>query len=329
MTVFDRVPLPDWPRGGLSLPELEAAVGSWVSSPAIRNLAEASGWAWPQASAARDLIGQLVVRSADWDFRGQRERNFIPGTPAEVSGRIVPDGLVRDAAEALGLVHADPLPDRQFTHLTVLSGLVGACVNRTHRAADLTRAGAGGQVAVLGARRPLGGNEPERARDLGFGDLTDEAEAILAATRQSFGLAAPPISDVPPVPPEGPNAARARYRWPEERIDVVIVPSSDPPARRANTADQLRYWADLAGIGSGHDVLLVTTQIYVPFQHLDAVRVLGLERGCGVYSCGVDAKSSLLPAKEFGGRDYLQEVRSAIRAAAALLAAAERGPGGG
>jgi hypothetical protein len=116
------------------------------------------------------------------------------------------------------------------------------------------------------------------------------------------------------------QAAWARYRWSD--VEVVIVPSSVPAKRRANTPDVLRYWAGLADLGSGDDVLLITTQIYVPFQHMEAVRVLGLERGCGVYSCGVDAASSLLPGKTFGGRNYLQEIRSALLSAPVLLRAA-------
>ena len=154
----------------------------------------------------------------------------------------------------------------------------------------------------------------------------------MAATRRAFGLDDPansetsepagawPRGELKPEQKQRLHAAWAIHRWPT--VEVVIAPSGDPAERRANTADQLRYWADLAGIDSRHDVLLVTTQIYVPYQHMDALRVLGLERGCGVYSCGVDAASSLLPAKAFGGREYLQEIRSALRAAATLLRAA-------
>jgi len=56
-----------------------------------------------------------------------------------------------------------------------------------------------------------------------------------------------------------------------------------------------------------------------------AIRVPGLERGCGVYSCGVAAASSLLPPRAFAGRDYLQEIRAAIHAAQQLLQAAQAG----
>jgi hypothetical protein len=88
-------------------------------------------------------------------------------------------------------------------------------------------------------------------------------------------------------------------------VEVVIAASDMPEDRRAKTGDQLQYRADLAGIGHEHDVLILTTQIYVPYQHLVATRGLGLERGCAVYSCGVDTASWLLPVRDLGGRDYL------------------------
>jgi hypothetical protein len=106
-------------------------------------------------------------------------------------------------------------------------------------------------------------------------------------------------------------------------VEVVIAPSEMPQERRAKTGDQLRYWADLAGLGHEDDILIVTTQIYVPYQHLVATRVLGLERGCTVHSCGVDADSSFMPIADFGGRDYLQEIRAALRAALALVQRAQ------
>jgi hypothetical protein len=46
----------------------------------------------------------------------------------------------------------------------------------------------------------------------------------------------------------------------------------------------------------GAIALLLTTQIYVPYQQFGGLEVLGIERGCSVYCCGVDAASSYLPA---------------------------------
>lgn len=323
---FEPVALPAGERSAYDAVAIDAALRGWVTAPPLRVLAGASGWEWPAETDTLALLDRLAELSADWDFRKSRERNLIEGTPAEVNGRQIPDDLVIAAARALGLVDATPVAGRTFSHLAVLSGLTRACVNRTHFAAELMRDGLkAGSVAVLSAHRKLGGAEPEQARDMGFGELNDEADVIVAATRRAFGLDEPVAAEEPkPTPdpdtPEEFHAAWARYRWPS--VEVVIVPSSAPADRRANTADQLRYWADLAGVGGDDDVLVVTTQIYVPYQHMDAVRVLGLERGCGVYSCGVDAASSLLPARAFGGRDYLQEIRSALCSAPVLLRAA-------
>ena len=327
---FDPVPLPAGESGGYEPAAVDEALRGWATSQPVQALADASGWDWPAQKDTLALLVRLADLSADWDFRKNRERNFIEGAPAEVNGREVPDDLVIAAARALGLVDAVAVTGRKFSHLVVLSGLVSACVNRTHRAAELIRGGlAAGVVVVLGAHRALGGAEPRQAMDAGLGELTDEAEVIVAATQKAFGLGAPLATrkSQPPVDPGQPatfHAGWAHYQWPS--VEVVIAPSGDPDRRRANTADQLMHWADMAGIGSEHDVLILTTQIYVPYQHMETVRVLGLERGCGVYSCGVDVANSLMPrATPFGGRDYLQEIRSALRAAPALLRAAREG----
>ena len=325
---FDPVPLPAGESGARGPGAVDEALRGWATSEPVRALVGASGWAWPAETDTLSLLERLADLSADWDYRKSRERNFIEGAPAEVNGLVIPNELVIAAARALGLVDAVTITGRKFSHLVVLSGLVSACVNRTHRAAELVRGGlAADAVVVLGAHRALGGSEPRQAENAGLGNDTDEAEVIVAATQKIFGLGAPRASreSQPPADPADLpafHAASAHYQWPS--VQVVIAPSAEPESRRANTADQLRYWADLAGVGSEHGVLILTTQIYVPYQHMEAVRVLGLERGCSVYSCGVDAATSLLPrAAPFGGRDYLQEIRSALRAAPALLRAAQ------
>lgn len=338
---FEPVPLPSLPPGELTCERLDPVLREWASSPPLRALAEASGWEWPSCPDTAELLTRLTDLSgggddpsSGWDFRarlGGKERNFIETAPAEVNGRIIPEDLIKAAAQALGLVEATPVPAEQFTALVVLSGLVRACVNRTRHAADLLRNGLQADTAVvLGGHRQLGGQEPAQAKELGLGEVFDEAEVVVAATRQAFSLApAEKVQSAAHLPAwdDALWAASARYRWPG--VEIVIAPSSEPSARRVNTQDQLRHWGGLAEIGHTDRVLLLTTQIYVPFQQLVGLRVLGLERNCRVYCCGVDAASSFLPGKTFSGRSYLQEIRSALRAAAALMKAARDTEGAG
>jgi hypothetical protein len=329
---FESVPLPVLAPGQLTVARLGPVLRDWVSSAPVRALAEASGWDWPIAPDPRELVLRLAALSADWDFRGRDggvERNFIGTEPADVNGRVVPEELIVSAARALGLVSVIPVPPERFTSLVVLSGLVRACVNRTRYARTLLDEGVrAGSVTVLGGHRELRGDELVLAKEQGFGDAFDEAEVVLAATRQAFGLGQPEECET-----AGPSRtdwddelwlARARYRWPG--VQVLIVPAGEP-GRRVNTADQLRYWADQSGIGHDDHVLLLTTQIYVPFQQLSAMQMLGIERGCAIRCCGVDGQHSFLPGASFTGRSYLQEIRSALLAAARLMTAVREAEG--
>lgn len=330
---FVPVPLPSPPPGGLSAAWLEPALREWASSPPLRSLADASGWAWPEETGTAALLSRLAELSGDWDFRARRERNFIESDPAEVNDRVLADDLVVPAARALGLVDAMPAPAERFSAVVVLSGLVSAFVNRTRRTVELLAEGLDTRsVVVFGGHRGLGGKELEQSRELRFGELFDEADVALAATRAAFGFGDPVLAER-----SGPRStvwdnrlwtASGRYQWPSDGqvpgVEVLIVPSADPGTRRVNTADQFKYWAESAGIGTKDRVLLVTTQIYVPFQQFDALRVLGLERGCAVSCCGVDVHTAVQPMKDFGGRSYLQEIRSALRAASSLMTAAQQ-----
>jgi hypothetical protein len=318
-------------RGGYLPEQLDQALRTWVTSPPLRTLAAASSWDWPaDETTTLGLLQRLARLSADWDFRNNRERRFIEPRPAIVNGQQLSDSLVIDAARDLGLVEPAPVTGREPSHLIVLSGQAWACVSRTRYAAELLRSGLRpGAIIVLGAHRKLDDEESAQAEEAGLGYLTDEAEVILAATRQAFRLG-PPLSAEEPQPapdPEQPavfHAACARYQWPS--VEVVIAPSDTPAVRRAKTGDQLHYWADLAGPDQQHDVLIVTTPINVPYQHLVAARILGLGRGCAVYSCGADGGSPPLSGRPLAGRDYLQEIRAALRAGVRLLGQAHGTP---
>jgi hypothetical protein len=245
---------------------------------------------------------------------------------AEVNGHAISEDLIASAAQALGLVSAMPVPLEEFSALVVLSGLVRACVNRTRYAAYLVKNGVPARsVTVLSGHRQLSQPEQVQAAQLGLGEQFDEADVVLATTRQAFDLSEPQqLYESMPHPEAWDDAlwsACAQYTWPD--VQVLIAPSAAPD-RRVNTVDQLRHWARETHISRDDRVLLLTTQIYVPYQQFGALQVLGIEYGCSVYCCGVDAASSYLPAAPFTGRSYLQEIRSALCAADRLLTAAQQ-----
>jgi hypothetical protein len=319
--------------------DLVGALDRWARSDAMQRLAAASGWTWPEGPTDT-VVDELARRSADWNFRQKvadgGERHALTSIRAEIGGKVVGEELVRSAAAELGLAGGRPITGG-FTHVVVLGGMVRACLNRTREAARRRDELGVERVVVLTAHRPLAGAEPADAEGLGWGPLALESEAAVAAAVAVFGLAEAP-DDVTErwwdgddgELPEGVepdewrrrrSSAEHRWRTPGLDVEVVVAPSREPATRRTNTADQLVFWAERAGIGDADRLLLVTTDHYVPAQHFDAIRVLGLPFGCGVETCGVE----WVPTGPYQGAAYLQEVRSALLAASRLLAAVAPG----
>jgi hypothetical protein len=321
-------------------------VARWITSAPLRDLVAAFGGRWPGGDSPSLLAWLDAFSAANWDFRAGAER------PDAREPDLDPDvaALVEASAAALGMVDAKPPPRRAYRHLIVLGGLAHACLRRTVYAAHLLHRGTVADgVGVLGSLRPL--TPAERALPAVNGCHT-EADVLDLAVRRAFavgagdvlglagtlGVATDPLAAGIASAVEGATAASGRAigdasaaegaGWSSDGavrtyrpavgppVTVVAAPSSEPGVRRAHTADTQRFWARHAALSRGDRVLVVTAPIYVPFQHCDAVRTLGLPYGCAVDTIGVDprlADDLALPEPTLTPGRYLQEIRSAIR----------------
>ena len=142
--------------------------------------------------------------------------------------------------------------------------------------------------------------------------LTVEAEAMAAGMARSFGIA--DTGWVSGISPSGAEWRTLRYRSGPHDVAAVAAPPQDPP-QRANTGDGFVGWADLIHRPQpGESILVVTTDLFVPFQHADAVRCLGLPYSCGIDTVGLNAAAYANWLHQNTRTTLLQEVRSAILA---------------
>jgi hypothetical protein len=277
-------------------------VARWITSAPLRDLVAAFGGRWPGGDSPTLLAWLDAFAAANWDFRAGAERPDArePDLDPEIAA------LVEASAAELGMVDAKPPPRRDYRHLVVLGGLAHACLRRTAYAAHLLHRGTvAADVGVLGSLRPL--TPAEKALPAVNG-CTTEVDVLDLAVRRAFAVDRPTAAD-PAVRTYRPAAGPP--------VTVLAAPSSDPAVRRAHTADTQRFWARHATLSRGDRVLVVTAPIYVPFQHCDAVRTLGLPYGCTVDTVGVDPRLAgdlALPEPTLTPGRYLQEIRSAIRA---------------
>ncbi len=323
MPNHDPVPLPHY--DGADPTSVIAGIETWTASKPMRELLDEFGGEAPDGVAARlDYLDAFSARH--WDFRAGRERYE---TDAE---RLDPvkERTVVEAATALGLGGVTVPPRGRYTHLLVLGGLVSSCLFRTRFAAELLAEGtAAERVTGVGGFRPLGAADARLAELAGYTGGEYEVDAMEEGLRRAFGLTGAPAVEREGDPAADPGRAWkvAAYTAGPLAVQAVAAPSSDPDRRRADTVDTCRFWADhVAELAPGDSVLVVTSALFVPFQHCDAVAHLGLPYGAAVDTVGVDTGS--LPEahfrREYTSSGYLQEIRSAIRSMRRLHEAALR-----
>lgn len=306
MTHFPIVRLPVWPAGGVAADALVKDISDWVGSEALTALVDAFDGRIPPADTATQLA-YLDDFSLVWDGRAGGERLTARYTAHDNRTR----ELVDAAAPALGLAGRQRPATENYDHVLVLGGGLVTGRARARFAADLLAGGvAAATVTGLGSLRALpatAGNQ-----EMGPGEHT-EGDAMLVAVREAF-------------PPEGAVAERQGVTADDNRWWVRTYPTGGPtvsvlaapptrPGQRANTADTLLGWADLVTRPRPTDrVLVVTTDLYVPFQHADAITVLGLTHRCGVETVGFSTRdASVWPKGPAKTGELLQELRSAIR----------------
>jgi hypothetical protein len=312
MSGFAPVPLPAC-EANFQPDEVGDGIEAWVSADAIRALVGRFGGALPTTDVGSLLTWLDAFSGAHWDFRkkaagAERDQVTAPELDAATTR------LVTDAATALQMVEPRMPVHREYDHLLVLGGLGRACLQRTQYAAQLIDQGlvAVPELAALGSFRPLTAAEKELPGLAGSGY---EVDAMDAGVRAAFHLDGSGQLESSEGPLDHSSWSVRTYQSPAGvEVHVLAAPSSEPATRRANTPDTYEFWAQQIKLRATDRILVVTSPIYVPFQHADALRMLALRYGCGIETVGFDpGRVSVPPAPGATNPDrYLQEIRSAI-----------------
>ncbi len=317
MTItFAPVALPNRVGSEGSSASIADGITAWIDSEAmLALLAEFGQEPLPRGSLGERLAALEAVSAQCWDYRKGLERHQAKGGcfSSERTARI------EAAATALGLMGRRAPACENYDHILVLGGGVRTMVARADLAAALVRQGVSATtIAGLGSVRPLE-NQVQVVHELGLPECPTEGDAVEVGLRRAFGLGQPSSRRSGTSDTGQPWWVRS-YEDTQPLVHVLAAPSTRH-GMRANTGDTLIGWAELVEPNpQGARLLLVTTDIFVPFQHCDAVRLLTLQHKCYVDTVGVDTKSNpWVSAPETF--QILQEVRSAVRSMLTLYSA--------
>lgn len=313
---------------------IRAKIRAWVTSPWLVDLVAMFDGTMTSQKGLDDLLRDLYIFSDRWDFRRMARERGVPADDELHQGQgaarwlTEATGLTKEAedrilqnAKHLGLVHEIEPSQSSYDCIIVLGGARLSCKLRPLRAAEVMRAGVtASTVALLGAARPVPSSE-RNATDTYAPNAVDEFDLIVAGGQQVLGFDAKTFEEERYVHPSNSNLSWIirRFKTCFEGRSLLVVavsaPSSDPDRRRANSADTLMFFLDRENVSRNGRLLLITSQIYVPYVQLEALRTVALSRKLFVETIGFPGDRMPELQGLCNANHYLQEIRSAIQAA--------------
>lgn len=276
--------------------------------------------------------------SNNWDFRRMARERAEAAIPASQDAggssrwEISESGLNSDAesrvltlCDQLGLVSNVPPARSHVDYLIALGGARLSNLLRPQYAAELIEKSLihPAEIVLLGGSRPVMDTERDATDTYAPGAET-EFDLLTMGAATAFNFDASAHEEESHRDAANSNATWRIWRFAPEHsglglpVTAIEAPSLEPEARRANTADSYAFFADR--LAPEHaSCLLVTSQIYVPYQHLEGVRSLALPFSLELETVGFPTDWHAELQGMQSPVNYLQETRSTILAARRLF----------
>lgn len=313
------------PLGEERVQHIYESIDQWLRSSALSTLVKSFGSEIPSHLTTIDLGAWLLDFSERWDFRKLQQEATAKDTGEGARWLLTDSSLtkaqhdiIKEAARELGLIGRE-IPDKNaYDFLWVLGGARLSCLLRPRLAAHLITKDAlhCSTIALLASARPVSSTERD-ATDTYAPEAKTEFDLLNRGAEIEFDIASS-------FTEERHDATQPNKSWIIRRYDKVgnlppilsmSAPSSEPDTRRANSADTYNFFFDHVQVPSGSSFLLVTSQIYVPYQQLEALRTVALKHNVVIETVGfpLEWRGNLQGMTSLS--HYLQEIRSTIQSA--------------
>lgn len=317
--------------GDSAITETHQTIRSWIESAPFQKAIAAFGWADDASLLLADRVDRLVSLSDEWDFRKRTAQVEVTAAHSESTrwtsqhSLLAPEqaAIATSAGNELGLASASHPQLASYDAVLVLGGARLSCLLRTEWAASVVSSGVrAGEFVLLASERPVGASERD-ATDTYAPSADTEFDLFVSAASKVFGVDAQSFEGQREEA-SNPNLSWEIREYPVADLPRVIVmsaPSSDPQHRRSNSADTYKFYIDRYHLSVGAKLLLVTSPIYVPYQQLEAIRVLTVPMGVRVETIGFPPEWHAELQGMQGPQHYLQEMRSFLQSSQRFLAA--------
>jgi hypothetical protein len=323
------------PLEGDRVHHIYETLDEWLRSSALATLVKSFGSEIPSHLATIDLGAWLLDFSERWDFRklqqgavakdtGEGSRWLITNSSLTESQRDV----IKEAARELGLIGIEIPRKNSYDFVWVLGGARLSCLLRPRLVAHLVSEHSlhCGTIALLASERPISSTE-RNATDTYAPGAETEFDLINRGAEIAFNMPSSFTEE------RNDDAINKNQSWIIRRYDKVedfplvmsmSAPSSEPEKRRANSADTYEFFFHHVQVPPGSSLLLITSQIYVPYQQLEAIRTVALRHNIVIETVGFPLEWSGNLQGMTEPSNYLQEIRSTIQSANRFFSAFPR-----
>ena len=303
--------------------ELNERIQCWINSKELKDIVHSFGGAYPNTTSINDLAKWLLNFSERWDYRRHQQQSRDKKTQENVRWKINNDtitdeqkDIVKNSISSLGLIGVQVPIEKNFDYVIALGGARFSCLYRPQYMHELliNKIISAQKAILLSGMRPI--SESERAAtDIYAPKAQTEYDLINTGAEQAFGIT--PNYKEERYHHQNPNNSWAirQYDTADDRIPLFSIsgPSSEPDKRRANSADTYQFFLKKFDVKAGQKLLLITSQIYVPYQQLEALRTLALPNQLYIETVGFPVEWSNKLHGMMEPANYLQEIRSTIQ----------------
>lgn len=280
----------------------------------IELVSEFGGRQYPKDNI-EDCINFLADFSNIWDYRSRLNTATETNEKARwlISKESFSDSQIRaikKASKEIGLKdNSQPLSDR-YDYVWILGGAKLSCLLRSKLAKEVVQnlKNHPKNISMLASFRPI--NESERlATDTYAIEAETEFDLFISAHKMYFDSSVIKTN-------ESDSSAPLNKQWRilefENKTSIFSAPSREPELRRANSLDTYLFFLEHYTVEPGSRILLITSEIYVPYQHIEAFRSVALPKNVSIETIGFPSDWGGELQGMSNDENYLQEIRSTI-----------------
>jgi hypothetical protein len=301
---------------------LKNNMSEWLNKRSLSDLVKSFGGVVPDDLDLNDLVRFFDDFSNRWDYRSIQKQAFDSKIREGTRWLINNDQLSEfqkecalKAACDLGLMNNNEPAASAYDYIWILGGAKLSCLLRARLAQHIVsdKHLKPKSVVFLASMRPITDTEFEAINTYAPNAKT-EFDLCVSSAKQHFCVS-DMYSEERYDNDVNTNCSWIIRTYNTSHFEVIVLaaPSSDPNKRRANSVDTYNFFFKNFLASEETSVLLITSQIYVPYQHLEALRTIALPYKIDLDTVGFPSEwgGSLQGMNE--PSNYLQEIRSTIQ----------------